>query len=899
MTKRFRTCMAVAVPFLLLAATPVAFADDVTSSSSPEFEFSTPTKVLNLDVGQTRTVTFQLVGTGGDAKPGCNLTGNPKMLTLGVTKTAVPSTTLAGLTTPTSIGIPDCAPTTVTASITANTAGSAHLSFPVTAVSTSHANVDASDFDTSAASFRVNVAAPDSTPPVISHVLTPSQPVSGWYAGPVAIDWTVTDAQSAITSQTGCQDETWSTQTSAAGHTFSCTATSAGGTAGPVTVNVKLDLTAPVVTPTVTGTVGDNGWYTSDATVQWATSDALSGLAPGASCEDVLVDTDQPSTTYTCNVLDLAGNSTTSTVTVKRDASAPVITRTVSGTTGDDGWYTSDVAVDWTVVEGTSTPVTLTGCVDETVMDTAGATSSCSATNAAGLTASDSVSVKVDTVAPVVHGAASGTTGDNGWFVGDVVVDWTYDEDGSGVATPCAQGSRTTDTAGTAFNCQVTDRAGNSAALETVTVKRDATAPSITSSVDGTLGANDWYTSDVDVDFEVSDAMSGLSTTAGCDPATLTVDSAGTAYRCEARDLAGNEASDEVVVKRDATAPVITKAVTGTEGLAGWFTSEVDVDWTVAEDVSGPAALVGCTDTTVADTTGRTLTCSATNAAGLEASDSVTLKVDTVAPVVSGTASGTSGDAGWFRGDVTIVWSYTETGSGVTDPCPTATQADDTTGVTFTCTVHDAAGHTSNTGSVTVKRDATPPSLTWLTGPEDGAAYDFGDPVPGATCSATDATSGVTPAGCTVTGGGSSVGPHTLTAAAADNAGNTATDQRTYTVRAWTLEGFHRPVDRAGVLNTVKAGSTVPLKFNVLKGDTRLTSDIGAVFTARKIHCDSGAEDALEEFATTGRTELRYDAADGQWVQNWATPTSGKGSCYRVTVTTADGSSTSASFKLK
>lgn len=729
---------------LLLAATPVAVADDVTSSS-PDFVFSTPTKVLTLDVGQTKTVTFQLVGTGGDAKPGCNLTGNGKKVTLGVTTSAVPATALAGLSTPTSIEIPDCDPATVTASITGATAGSADLSFPVMSVTTSRDGVDASDFDTSAASFRVNVVAADSTPPQITHTLTPAEPASGWYAGPVAVDWTVTDAQSAITSLTGCQDELWSTETTVAGHTFSCTATSAGGTAGPENVTVRLDLTAPVVTPTVTGVVGSDGWYTSDTTIAWATSDALSGLTPGSACPEVRIDTDQAATPYTCTVADLAGNTTTSTVTVKRDASAPVITKTVSGTQGNDGWYTSDVDVDWTVTEATSAPVTLVGCVDETVTDTAGSTSGCSATNAAGLSASDSVSVKVDTTAPRVQGAATGTMGDNGWFVGDVAVDWTYDEDGSGIMAPCATGSRTTDTTGTDFTCQVTDRAGNSSTVATVTVKRDATPPTITSSVDGTEGTNGWYTSDVDVDFEVSDATSGLSTTAGCDPAPLTTDSAGTGYLCQATDLAGNAASKEVTVKRDATVPVIS----------------------------------------------------------------------------------------------------------------------------------------------------------WLTGPADGATYDFGDPVPAATCSATDATSGVSAAGCSVSGGGATVGTHTLTATAADNAGNSATDQRSYAVRAWTLQGFHRPVDSAGVINTVKAGATVPLKFNVLKGGTPLTADIGAVFSVRRITCETGAEDVLEEFATTGSTQLRYDAAGGQWVQNWATPSGGMGNCYRVTMATADGSSISASFKLK
>ena len=51
-----------------------------------------------------------------------------------------------------------------------------------------------------------------------------------------------------------------------------------------------------------------------------------------------------------------------------------------------------------------------------------------------------------------------------------------------------------------------------------------------------------------------------------------------------------------------------------------------------------------------------------------------------------------------------------------------------------------------------------------------------------------------------------------------DKAGNTTTVSRTYTVQKWTLKGFYPPVDMNGVVNTVKGGSTVPLKFEVFAG---------------------------------------------------------------------------------
>ena len=51
-------------------------------------------------------------------------------------------------------------------------------------------------------------------------------------------------------------------------------------------------------------------------------------------------------------------------------------------------------------------------------------------------------------------------------------------------------------------------------------------------------------------------------------------------------------------------------------------------------------------------------------------------------------------------------------------------------------------------------------------------------------------------------------------------------------------------------------------------------------------------------FTTNGGTVLRYDSADGQFIQNWDTP-KGPGKCYRVTMTAIDGSSISAFFKAK
>ncbi len=150
------------------------------------------------------------------------------------------------------------------------------------------------------------------------------------------------------------------------------------------------------------------------------------------------------------------------------------------------------------------------------------------------------------------------------------------------------------------------------------------------------------------------------------------------------------------------------------------------------------------------------------------------------------------------------------------------------------------------------------------------------------------------------------VGTCTVTADQAGNTNYEAATQATqiFTVPRLEIRGFYAPVDMNGVVNAVKAGSIVPLKFEIFAGSTELTDTSNVRFVVTKVNCTSGAIEDTIEITTTGGTSLRYDNTSGQYIQNWKTPT-GVGACYKVSVYTvaADGSKTSneliAYFRMK
>jgi hypothetical protein len=127
----------------------------------------------------------------------------------------------------------------------------------------------------------------------------------------------------------------------------------------------------------------------------------------------------------------------------------------------------------------------------------------------------------------------------------------------------------------------------------------------------------------------------------------------------------------------------------------------------------------------------------------------------------------------------------------------------------------------------------------------------------------------------------------------------------TLTIGAWSLMGFYQPVDMSSptlspiVWNSIKGGSTVPLKFNIFANgvEKKALTDVQG-FSVAEIPCYSSGLTTDVEFTTTGGTTLRYDTTAGQFIQNWQTPKA-PGKCYQTRMTALDGSHLDAFFKSK
>jgi hypothetical protein len=293
--------------------------------------------------------------------------------------------------------------------------------------------------------------------------------------------------------------------------TIDFTATCSEGRTATGSNSYRLDLTAPIVTPFISGgTPGNAPWVTGGTvTLSCTVWDALSGG------NGVTYGTNSVSgngiVPVTCTGSDRAGNTAGASGTVYYDGTPPVITGTVGGTPVS-GWYNGSTSLSCTATDATSGLANIFyGVMTAT---TAGPTTlDCTAVDVAGNSSTYSTVVQVDNVLPTAAFSFNGNYCANDWYNSPVYVGMAVHDAHSGPAggrflvdgaewdssQPIQDGEHV-------ITALIADLAGNTAS-PSVTLKVDTHPPfsSFTTKNDS------WFAGNIALEGDSIDWTSGIS----------------------------------------------------------------------------------------------------------------------------------------------------------------------------------------------------------------------------------------------------------------------------------------------------------------------------------------------------------------------------------------------------
>ena len=364
----------------------------------------------------------------------------------------------------------------------------------------------------------------------------------------------------------------------------------------------------------------------------------------------------------------------------------------------------------------------------------------------------------------------------------------------------------------TTLTCSATDKAGNTGTSEPFDVTvTDKTAPDVTTPANIVVG-NDAATVTY-ADATATDLVDG-TLTATCSPASgSTFDLGDTTVTCSATDKAGNTGTKSFTVTvQDVTKPLVDVPSDQTVEATGADGATVDYGLVTATDDVDGAVAVTCdkASDTVFPLGDTTVTCSATDKAGNEGSNTFTITVeDSTAPSVTVPANITEEATSAEGARVSFEASASDIVDGeAASTCEPASGSRFPLGTTtVTCSATDAAGNTGSDSFTVTVHDTTPPGVAVPTVDAVEAAGPAGATVTYGDVSATDIVDGpITPSCTQASGTVFPLGMTTVTCSATDAAGNTGTGSFTVEVVDTTPPVVHAPANLV-VGNTSSTGA--------------------------------------------------------------------------------------------
>ena len=521
-----------------------------------------------------------------------------------------------------------------------------------------------------------------------------------------------------------------------------------------------------------------------------------------------------------------------------------------------------------------------------------------------------------DTEAPTCNLPADITQNNDAGVCG-AVVNYTASasDNCSGATILCNPASGSTFSVGTTtVQCTASDVSTDSPDTNcsfTVTIK-DTEAPTCNLPADITQN-NDAGACGAVVNYTASASDNCPGATILCTPASGSTFSVGTTtVQCTATDVSTDSPDTNcsfTVTIKDTEAPTCNLPANITQNNDAGVCGAV-VSYSASASDNCPGATIVCTPASgspfpVGTTT---VACTASDAspdsADTNCSFSVTVK-DIEAPtcnlplnIVQNNDSGLCG----------AVVNYAATAS---DNCPgasiTCTPASGSTfpvgTTTVYCVASDASADSPNTNcSFTVKvKDVEAPTCLVPAPIVTPCTTSSGSAVINYTATTTD-NCGVASITC-IPPSGSTFGPGTttVTCTATDASTDSLDSTCSFTVTvAYNFNGFFQPVDNIPDVNLVKAGQSVPLKFQLTCGGNFI-SNLSVVTSIQSIQvfCDGGVDGEPIPADDSGASGLHYDFTANQFIYSWKTDKSWANKCRKFILTLNDGSVHCAYFKFK
>jgi hypothetical protein len=304
-----------------------------------------------------------------------------------------------------------------------------------------------------------------------------------------------------------------------------------------------------------------------------------------------------------------------------------------------------------------------------------------------------------------------------GWYTTSVTVAFSWDPTGVTQTQNCDTNTVSSDTTGWSSTCVVTYSNGSSSQLG-VTIKKDSTPPTVAGgSPSRGPDSNGWYNHPVGINFNGTDATSGIASCSG--PSYGGPDTASASFSGTCTDQAGNTSSPASFgpIRYDATPPSVSISLSRGPDSGDWYNHPVDFSASGSDNLSGIAS---CSGGTIPGSSGG----SCTDNAGNSASAGASVKYDASGPSIDSITFDRQPDSnGWYNHPVQVVFHGSDGGSGV-GSCTAVTYAGpDTSSTTVNGNCRDNAGNSTGGTSPAFKYDSTPPTLTNVgTDWDDGTA---------------------------------------------------------------------------------------------------------------------------------------------------------------------------------